>query len=187
VGRGSHPDGTAARPSAGRDLSAERRSRYDNSRNDERREPQIPYRPKIRPFGLCLQRAAIHHALYFARHEDCLYSFSTEGQKLEWMRFNPLVCVEADDIDAPYDWSSVIVLGSYEELPKHSEYEDARQLAFSLLSQRPAWWQPGYVKTILHGKERKLEQVYFRISISKISGHRAIPSVGESVPFDPPG
>ena len=43
--------------------------------------------------------------LYFARHEDCLYSFSTEGQKLEWMRLNPLVCVEADDIKAPHDWS----------------------------------------------------------------------------------
>lgn len=125
--------------------------------------------------------------LYFARHEDWLYSFSTEGQKLEWMRLNPLVCVQADDIKAPQDWSSVIVFGRYEELPKHPGYEDARQLAFSLLTQRSAWWQPGYVKTILHGKERKLEHVYFRISISEISGHRAIPSVGESVPFDPPG
>src|ERR1044071_4060411 len=65
--------------------------------------------------------------LYFARHEDCLYSFATEGQELERVRLNPLVSVEADDIKAPQAWSSVIVCGRYEKLPKHPEYEDARQ------------------------------------------------------------
>ena len=31
--------------------------------------------------------------------EDYLYSFSTVGQKIEWMRANPLVCVEFDEYD----------------------------------------------------------------------------------------
>jgi uncharacterized protein len=113
--------------------------------------------------------------LYFVRSGDCLYSFSTVGQKIEWMRINPLVCVEADELESPQQWLSVIVFGRYTELPKEPESEDARQLAYSLLQQRPMWWEPALVKTIIRGKEREFEPVYFRIHISKISGHRAIP------------
>ena len=29
---------------------------------------------------------------------DYLYSFSTVGQKIEWMRANPNVCVETDEV-----------------------------------------------------------------------------------------
>ena len=112
---------------------------------------------------------------YFAPAEDWLYSFSTVGKKIEWMRTNPLVCVEVDEVEAPQKWLSVIVFGRYEELPKEPEYETARQLAYFLLQQRPMWWEPAYVKTFLHGEERDLEPVYYRIYISAISGHRAVP------------
>ena len=30
--------------------------------------------------------------------EACFYGFTSEGQKVEWMRANPRVCVEVDDI-----------------------------------------------------------------------------------------
>ena len=39
---------------------------------------------------------------YFVYDNDCLYSFSTIGQKIEWMRANPLVCVEADEVVSPH-------------------------------------------------------------------------------------
>ena len=113
--------------------------------------------------------------LYFAQQGDRLYSFSTIGQKIEWMRRNPLVCVEADEVHSPQKWSTVIVFGRYQELPKTADYEDDRQLAYSLLQQRPQWWEPAYVKTILHGKERELEPIYFCIHITSISGHHASP------------
>ena len=35
------------------------------------------------------------------------------------------------------------------------------------------WWEPGYVKTLHWDVERKLEAVYFRISIDEITGHQA--------------
>lgn len=111
----------------------------------------------------------------FVLDGDCLYSFSTVGQKIEWMRINPLVCVEADDVETPQKWSTVIVLGRYEELPKTPQYEDTRQFAYSLLQCHPQWWEPGYVRTILHGEERPLEPICFRIHMSHISGHRATP------------
>ncbi len=46
----------------------------------------------------------------------CLYGFTTPGQKIEWMRANPLVCVEVDDITAYDQWVSVIAFGRFEEL-----------------------------------------------------------------------
>jgi hypothetical protein len=111
----------------------------------------------------------------FVLDGDCLYSFSTVGQKIEWMRMNPLVCVQADELETPQKWSSVIIYGRYTELTKEAEYTDDRQRAYSLLQKRPLWWEPAYVKTILHGKKRELEPVYFRIQISEISGHYASP------------
>ena len=47
--------------------------------------------------------------VYFAYEPDRLYGFSTAGQKIEWMRENPLVCVEADEVHSHNQWASVIV------------------------------------------------------------------------------
>jgi uncharacterized protein len=49
----------------------------------------------------------------------CLYGFTTPGQKIEWMRANPLVCVEVDEVAAYDQWVSVVVIGRYEELPEY--------------------------------------------------------------------
>jgi nitroimidazol reductase NimA-like FMN-containing flavoprotein (pyridoxamine 5'-phosphate oxidase superfamily) len=114
--------------------------------------------------------------ILFAYDTDWLYSFSTLGQKIHWMRANPLVCLEVDEVVNREDWSTVIVFGRYEELPDTPAHEALRKRAHDLLQRRPAWWEPGYVKTVLDGKERPLEPLYFRISIEKISGHKGIPN-----------
>src|ERR1035437_8006084 len=36
--------------------------------------------------------------IHFAYQNNWLYSFSVHGQKIDWMRANPLVCVEADQM-----------------------------------------------------------------------------------------
>ena len=38
--------------------------------------------------------------------QKLLYAFSTLGHKIEWMRANPLVCVEADDINNQFEWTT---------------------------------------------------------------------------------
>src|ERR1022692_3717393 len=53
---------------------------------------------------------------YFAYDNNSLYSFTKAGQKIEWMRANPRVCVEVDDVVSPEEWVSVVVVGRYEEL-----------------------------------------------------------------------
>jgi nitroimidazol reductase NimA-like FMN-containing flavoprotein (pyridoxamine 5'-phosphate oxidase superfamily) len=119
--------------------------------------------------------------IYFAYRDNCLYGFSTLGQKIDWMRSNPLVCVEADEVVSSEQWMSVIVFGRFEELSDAPEWENARLLAHDLLQRKPMWWEPGYVKTILHGTERSLVPVFYRIHIVKLTGHRASPEPGNAV------
>ena len=38
--------------------------------------------------------------IYFACHSGYLYVFSTFGQKVKWMRANPKVCVQTDEIQS---------------------------------------------------------------------------------------
>jgi uncharacterized protein len=112
--------------------------------------------------------------IFFAYHDNSLYCASTIGQKTEWMRENPLVAVEVDEIDTAQQWESVIVSGRYEEFANVPETRDARQLAWSLLQEANAlWWEPAYVQTILAGAERPIAPLYFRIRIGRITGHRA--------------
>ena len=113
--------------------------------------------------------------MYCAYEDNYIYSFSTLGQKIGWMRLNPLVCVEADELVSPQDWATVVVLGKYEELPDTPRCEGARKRAFDLLQRRPMWWEPGYVKTVINEKTRPMEFVYFRIYVHQISGHRGTP------------
>src|ERR1700687_1731735 len=54
----------------------------------------------------------------FAYDSEYLYVFSTFGQKVKWMRANPKVCVQTDQIENQGEWISVVVNGEYEELPE---------------------------------------------------------------------
>jgi hypothetical protein len=112
----------------------------------------------------------------FAYHNQWIYSFSTVGKKIEWLRANPLACLEVDEITNPQKWTSVIVFGRYEELTDTVENQAERELAHKLLQQNPVWWEPGYARTVLHGTPRPLDPVYYRLSIDEISGHRAVPN-----------
>lgn len=102
-----------------------------------------------------------------------IYSFSTVGMKIEWMRLNPRVCVEVEEMTNHQEWETAIVFGTYQEL---SDYPEQRQVAHTLLSRSPLWWEPGYVKTVRDGEVRPLDPIYFRISVETISGHQGLPT-----------
>ncbi len=102
---------------------------------------------------------------------NALYGFATVGQKIIWMRANPLVCVEVEELVSREDWATVIVQGRYAELETHAD----RASAHALLQTRPDWWEAGYAKTVIEGKERPMKGVYFRILIDQITGHRGTP------------
>lgn len=99
-----------------------------------------------------------------------IYSFSLAGQKVDWMRANPNVCLQVDEFNRGGGWKSVVVNGRYEELPDRLGSKVARERAWSLLSQRAAWWQPGGLKP---PQQALSEYLFYKIVIDTISGREA--------------
>lgn len=108
--------------------------------------------------------------IFFAYQNHCLYSFSLPGQKIDWMRANPLVCVEAD-YTRREQWATVVVSGRYVELSDTPEMQSERALAFELLQRRAVWWEPGSLKATQGGMP--LAPIYYRINIVQITGRSA--------------
>ena len=64
--------------------------------------------------------------IHFAYDGEGLYGLTTAGQKIDWMRSNPRVCLEIDERSSDDRWLSIVVLGRYEELPGTAACERAR-------------------------------------------------------------
>lgn len=117
----------------------------------------------------------------FAYHERHLYTVTVPGQKIEWMRTNPLVCVEADEVVDHYHWTSVLVQGRYEELPDTPEWSSERELAYALLQGRVMWWEPACVRETHRIAVAPVKPMYYRIHIDRMTGRRAKPDPVEAV------
>lgn len=102
-----------------------------------------------------------------------LYGFATMGQKIEWMRENPLVCVEMDELTSRAQWATLIVFGKYEELPKTPDHQAARDVAEKLFQQHPMWWEPASVP--VDSATQRLP-IVFRISVDRVTGRYAKPA-----------
>src|SRR5687768_11665520 len=105
---------------------------------------------------------------------DSLYGYATLGRKIEWMRTNPLVCLECEEFTTDRRWASVIVFGLYEELPPTPENEGPRRMAEQLFRRHPMWWEPAAVPV---GGERR-PPIVFRIHINSVTGRRSIDQTG---------
>lgn len=108
----------------------------------------------------------------FAYESGYLYVFSTFGQKVKWMRANPKVCVQTDQIQSESEWTSVVVNGEYEELPE-PQYAAERKHASSLLAKRYHWWLNALGQRQLRVGDQPIDPLFFRIRIESMSGLRA--------------
>ena len=106
----------------------------------------------------------------FDAEQRCLYAFSASGQKIEWMRRNPKVCVEVEDIRDKDHWTTVLVFGRYEELTDSPAHRGARATAQELFEKRPEWWYPAAAR--VGGRESQAVVIY-QICIGRVSGRRA--------------
>ena len=104
--------------------------------------------------------------------KNCLYLFSTVGQKIKWMRKNPKVCFQADEIGNRAIWASVVINGKYVELTE-PKFAAEKQQAIEYLAQYSSWWRTPLVQRREKNKDQGIEPVFFRIDISSISGLRA--------------
>jgi nitroimidazol reductase NimA-like FMN-containing flavoprotein (pyridoxamine 5'-phosphate oxidase superfamily) len=114
--------------------------------------------------------------VYIAYDGKHFYGITTPGQKIEWMRANPLVCLEADERTSRGHWSSIVVFGRYEELLDVPEYASARAHALEILEKRTMWWEPACVPT--EHQERRAP-IFYRIHIDGVTGRQARPKATE--------
>jgi nitroimidazol reductase NimA-like FMN-containing flavoprotein (pyridoxamine 5'-phosphate oxidase superfamily) len=153
--------------------------------------------------------------VYLSYHQSsngnpCFYGFTTLGQKVEWMRANPRVCVEVDLAVAYDQWMSVIAIGLYEELPEtaisdrargrlpeqsdnrqkeSSDYEGCDNEAWQILKTHPAWQEPGSAAWAVpahRGSADSLTPVFYRIRIDHVTGHEATRDAKNAIPSAEP-
>ena len=115
--------------------------------------------------------------VYFSYDGQHLYGVTTFGQKIEWMRSNPLVCLECDERMSHHEWMSIVVCGRYEELVDTPKYQHARAHALEVLQKRTMWWEPACVPTEL--REQR-PPIFYRINIDQVTGRRATPNAIEA-------
>jgi nitroimidazol reductase NimA-like FMN-containing flavoprotein (pyridoxamine 5'-phosphate oxidase superfamily) len=110
----------------------------------------------------------------FAYEAEFAYVFSTLGKKIEWLRQNPKACLQVDELGTRSNWTSVIVTGSYQELPEQ-KYPAEREHAMELLAQQSEWWRTPLEERRGQIKDSSIDPIFFRIDISSISGLQAVP------------
>jgi len=114
-----------------------------------------------------------------------LYGFATVGQKIEWMRTNPRVCVQADEILNHFQWSSVVAYGRYRELPDLPPFAEERSRAREQLARRSLWWQTAFASRRLKSNDDFIPPLFYCIDIDFITGYHAEPTAGESASSAP--
>src|SRR5262245_50246142 len=107
----------------------------------------------------------------FSAVDDRLYSLATRGQKIEWMRDNPRVCVEVDDISDERHWTTLVIFGRYHEIDRSQPDSPSQQQAMELFQRRAEWWLPAIGKREA-GPEHS-EPILYWISIDQMTGRRA--------------
>jgi uncharacterized protein len=117
--------------------------------------------------------------IYLAYETGYVYALSTLGQKIEWMRKNPQVCVQVDEIASDTQWVSLIANGRYQELTE-PQYTDERDHARKLLEKRHRWWRTAMAERQLKSGDHLIEALIFRISIESMTGLRAFDETSES-------
>ena len=112
--------------------------------------------------------------VHFAYEPEYLYVFSTLGQKIKWMRQNPKVCFQADEIGTHSNWTSVVVNGTYLEL-REPQYTAEKERARVRLEESSGWWRTPLAERREGTSDLSIQPVFFRIDIASMSGLRAIP------------
>jgi len=118
--------------------------------------------------------------IYLAYEAGYVYVFSTFGQKIRWMRANPKVCLEIDEIANESEWATVIVTGRYEELVE-PQYANERAHARKLLErQHYHWWLNAAAERRLESDDQLVDPLFFRVRVDSMTGLRAVAENTES-------
>ena len=96
--------------------------------------------------------------------DDCIYSHSLPGRKIDALRAHPRACLQVDSILNELEWRSVIAYGNFEEVHNVSERKDTLN---KLLARFPKLTP---VESVLAHDAAPPEIVVFKIRVDRITG-----------------
>lgn len=114
--------------------------------------------------------------VYFAYAAPYFYSFTMPGQKIEWMRANPKVCVLIEQFMGGREWRSVVSYGTFEELPDRIGWKRERDHAWSMLEKHAGWWEPGGLKPMPGPVANASQHLFYRIEAETMTGRQSVDS-----------
>lgn len=129
-------------------------------------------RVSIGRLGCCFNSQPYVVPVCFSFADDSVYVFSTFGQKIEWMRSNPQVCLQVDEIKSKSEWMSVIVNGKYDEL-RDPQRSAERAHAREVLEKEHSWWLNAIAERRARVSDLLIEPLFFRIHIDSMTGLKA--------------
>lgn len=100
---------------------------------------------------------------------NCVFSFSAVGKKVDWMRENPKVCLEVEEVADRFNWTTIVVIGRYDEIGDTPDQREVRARALKLFEERSRWWLPAAAKL---GSQERPAVVVYRIHVESVSGRR---------------
>ena len=108
--------------------------------------------------------------MHFAYDGKELYFFTTEGMKTQFMKSNPQVCLQVEEVTNTSHWRSVMVIGRAERLSNAKEIERAMQQ----ITQRNPSLTPAISATQLDAIGRAVAIALYRIQPEIIDGRKTV-------------
>jgi nitroimidazol reductase NimA-like FMN-containing flavoprotein (pyridoxamine 5'-phosphate oxidase superfamily) len=96
--------------------------------------------------------------------EDCVFSHSLPGQKIDALRINPRSCLQVDVTRGPLRWSSVIAYGKFQEI---TDAKQRHQVISRILRRHPMLTP---VESTIATDGAPADVIVFQIRIDKITG-----------------
>ncbi|UVC12383.1 pyridoxamine 5'-phosphate oxidase family protein (plasmid) [Rhizobium sp. TH2] len=125
---------------------------------------------RIGRLGCCKDGRPYVVPITFVCSNRLIYSFSMPGQKLEFMRSNPVVCLEVENIERRDKWQCAVVQGLFHEFTG----DDEKQQAWKILQRHNDWWEVGG-QVVHHGdKDGDRTPTYYSISMDVVTGRQAL-------------
>jgi nitroimidazol reductase NimA-like FMN-containing flavoprotein (pyridoxamine 5'-phosphate oxidase superfamily) len=99
-----------------------------------------------------------------------LYFFTTHGMKTQYLKANPQVCLQVEELRDSAHWKSVVVIGRADELTSPEE----TQRAMKLITARNPSLTPAISATQLDSLGRAVDIALYRITPEIIDGRQTI-------------
>lgn len=108
--------------------------------------------------------------MHYAYDGKELFFFTTDGMKTQFMKGNPEVCLQVEEVRDSSHWQSVMVIGRAERLIEREETERAMQL----ITERNPSLTPAISATQIDTWGRGVDIALYRIQPAIIDGRKTV-------------